>query len=239
MIEFDKKQKTLIRAWHEQSLQSTNNYLAFISNWIAFNAICYNLYNDKASIQRADIDRKKSKLKAIEEKLNTDNSVDGSGKIELKNDKWLIDLNFSERLFFTVSQKFTEDIIYEHFVESYKDWYNNNFNDETKEYCELKNSLEKIINGNKHYFLINMARSDEYDENKNLEEMNNKNIIIKCEQNTLGTMKKILYQVRCNIFHGEKTPGDFNDDRIVKSSLPILNIIVTKLIEDYKINNGT
>ncbi len=46
-----------------------------------------------------------------------------------------------------------------------------------------------------------------------------------------------MYQIRCNIFHGEKTPGDLNDDRIVKSSLPLLRYLVNKLVDDYKIKN--
>lgn len=48
----------------------------------------------------------------------------------------------------------------------------------------------------------------------------------------------MLYQIRCNIFHGEKTPGDFNDDRIVKNALPLLRHIVDYLLEKHEIKKN-
>ena len=63
------------------------------------------------------------------------------------------------------------------------------------------------------------------------------NVIVLCEKNDLTTLKNVLYQIRCNIFHGEKTPGDINDDRIVKSAFPILKYLVENLIDMYEINN--
>jgi len=48
MIYFDQKQKRLIMNWHEMAEKSENAYMKFISNWIAFNAICYNLYKEDA-----------------------------------------------------------------------------------------------------------------------------------------------------------------------------------------------
>jgi hypothetical protein len=87
-----------------------------------------------------------------------------------------------------------------------------------------------------NYFVINMAKSNSYKTENDIIELANKNIIILCEDNNLKTIKNVLYQVRCNIFHGEKTPGDINDDRIVKNALPLLAYIVQNLIEIHNIN---
>ena len=52
--------------------KSENAYMKFISNWIAFNAICYNLYKEDAVKDRVEIDREKSKLEAVKIKfINT------------------------------------------------------------------------------------------------------------------------------------------------------------------------
>jgi hypothetical protein len=47
---FDYKQKTLINAWISQATESSNEYLKFMSNWIALNAICYHLFFEQAVI---------------------------------------------------------------------------------------------------------------------------------------------------------------------------------------------
>jgi hypothetical protein len=69
---------------------------------------------------------------------------------------------------------------------------------------------------------------------KDIDKLASSNIIILCEQNDLKTIIKVLYQIRNNIFHGEKIPGEINDDRIVKSALPMLRFLICELI---KINN--
>ena len=66
---FDDKQRKLIKSWHNLSEKSEDYYMAFMSEWIAFNAICYNLYYEKSVMERASIDRNKSKLSRIEKKL--------------------------------------------------------------------------------------------------------------------------------------------------------------------------
>jgi hypothetical protein len=45
----------------------------------------------------------------------------------------------------------------------------------------------------------------------------------------LTQLKNVLYQVRCNVFHGEKVPGDVNDDRIVRAAYPVLLRIMQQL----------
>lgn len=83
-----------------------------------------------------------------------------------------------------------------------------------------------------------MAKSNSYNSEYDINEMATKNIIILCEDNNLKTIKNVLYQIRCNIFHGEKTPGDDNDDRIVKNAFPLLKHIVQNQIETHKINKN-
>lgn len=65
-----------------------------------------------------------------------------------------------------------------------------------------------------------------------IEKLKNRNVIVECDTNNLKTIYNVLYQIRCNIFHGEKVPGEINDDRIVSYANPILKQIVTYLVKD-------
>lgn len=239
MAYFDDKQKKLILSWHKLSEKSEDNYMAFIAEWIAFNAICYNLYHETAVIQRANIDRAKSKLIKIQERLQESTNITAEGTIlESKNERWNIDIKFPDRLFLSISKRYTEDRIFDVFVEKYSEWYNQNIFLTENIFNGLKLALNKRIEKVDRNFVINMARLKDYSFKKDIDEMAKQRIIILSEMNDLTTIKDVLYQIRCNIFHGEKTPGDLNDDKIVKSALPILRILVNKLIEDYRINKN-
>ena len=230
MAYFDNKQKKLITSWHNLSEKSEDTYMAFMSEWIAFNAICYNLYYEKAIIERANIDRSKSKLNKIHERFNPSVNVEAqNAKIAGTLDKWSIDLSLPERLFISVSNNYTEDIIFNEFVKEHQNWYKNNA---TNSFNDLKLSLKKE---NRH-FVINMAKSQNYNFKNDIDGMAKQNVLILCEVNNLKTIKNVLYQIRCNIFHGEKTPGDFNDDAIVKSALHLLKYIMNYLIGIHDIN---
>ncbi len=226
---FDDKQKKLIKAWSDLSSKSDDAYMAFMAEWIAFNAICYNLYFEKATIERANIDRKKSKLEAIRQLGNqTITVLPQEVEVNLTSEKWTIDLSLPQRLFISVSNNYTEDFIFNEFVKDNESWYSNNKFD-------LFNQLKKeLTKGNRHY-VINMAKANLYDYESDVKMMADRNIIVLCEDNNLKTLKNVLYQIRCNIFHGEKTPGDVNDDRIVKSALPLLRYIVVHLIKTHHI----
>ena len=80
-----------------------------------------------------------------------------------------------------------------------------------------------------------MARIKAYNQSENIDEQSKRNILVLCEKNDLKTIKNVLYQIRCNIFHGEKIPGDINDDRIVKSANPILDLITKYLVDEQGI----
>ncbi|MDD3093601.1 MAG: hypothetical protein PHS38_08655 [Bacteroidales bacterium] len=242
MTYFDDKQKKVIRSWHDLAKRSENPYMAFMSEWIAFNAICYNLYYEKAVIDRANIDRSRSKLDRIRERLiNNSKVVAENAILNRSSDKLNLDLSFPERLFISVSDNnYTEDIIFNEYVKDNQEWYNINPSDS---FNSLKESLLKREFN--RYYVINMAKNKQYknmtqthDFSKLVDEMARKNIIVLCENNDLKTIKNVLYQIRCNIFHGEKTPGYINDDRIVKSASPLLQFIVEEMIHKHRIVNS-
>ena len=233
---FDDKQRKLIKSWHNLSENSEDYYMAFISEWIAFNAICYNLYFEKSIMERANIDRKKSKLSQIEKKLGQ--SINMSAEeavIESKNNSWNLDIHFPDRLFLSISKIFTEDRIYDLFAIEYSKWYSESISENETYFQDIKESLKKNEENIERYYVINMARFKDFSFSKDIDSQANSNIIKLCESNDLQTIKNVLYQIRCNIFHGEKIPGDINDDRIVKSALPMLRFLVNKLIENNKI----
>jgi hypothetical protein len=230
MIYFDDKQIKLINSWHNLAANSEEPYMAFMAEWIALNAICYNLYYEKAIIERANIDRGKSKLNKIQEKFNSSNELTvNEVKLVGTSDKWSVDIFFPERLFISISNNYTEDIIFNEFVKANHNWYQDNPSDS---FLRLKTSLTKRDRN----YVINMAKIKYYDDSFSVNNLASKNIIILCEENNLKTIKNVLYQIRCNIFHGEKTPGDINDDTIVKSAIPLLKYIVEYLIEKHEIH---
>jgi hypothetical protein len=229
MVYFDDKQKKLINSWHNLSEKSDDPYMAFMAEWIAFNAICYNLYYENAIIERAIIDRSKSKLKKIHEKFNPKaDLIVQEAKLVGTIENWSIDLMLPERLFISVSNNYREDIIFNEFVKENQEWYDKNP-------IGLFDNLKKSLSKRSRNFVINMARIKNYNEKIEIDLLASKNIIILCEENDLKTIKNVLYQIRCNVFHGEKIPGDINDDRIVKSSLPLLKHIVKYLLDKHKI----
>jgi hypothetical protein len=227
---FDHKQKKLVNSWHSMSLAYSDPYISFMLEWLALNAICHNLYHEKAFIERANIDRKKSKLKKIQERLVPSAAINiESAMVKGTQNKWSLDISMPERLFISVTSNYTEDIIFAEFVDQNKEWYSR---EPSAHFDKLKSALNK---GDGHY-VINMSQSHRYNYNA-FDDMVKKNIIVPCEKNDLKTVKNVLYQVRCNIFHGEKNPGDPNDDRIVNCALPLLRYLVEYLMRIHELND--
>ena len=225
---FDDKQKTLINAWILQATESSNEYLKFMSNWIAFNAICYNSFFEQAVRDRAEIDRKKSKLPRIKESVKQNTEIEAqSTSITLKKERIEINIKVPERLNLSIKEKYTEDLIYEQFVKSYSD----KIIVDDKIFQSLKESLKR----DNRFYVINMARIKAFKQAGDIDKQSEDNILVLCEINNLKTIKNVLYQIRCNIFHGEKIPGNVNDDRIVKSANPILKRITKYLIDEQGI----
>jgi len=127
MAYFDHKQKKLINSWNLLSHKADDAYTAFMAQWIAFNAICYNLYVEKATIDRANIDRGKSKsgLTRIHNSLSLKGEIQvEKAKISLSRERWNVDLSLPEsRLFISVTNNYTEDIIFSEFVKDNGEWY--------------------------------------------------------------------------------------------------------------------
>lgn len=225
---FDDKQKTLINAWITQASESSNEYLKFMSNWIAFNAICYNLFFEQAVMERAELNRGKSKLRKFKESVKQNNDIQAqSTSITLKKERIEIDIKVPERLNFSIKEKYTEDLIYEQFVKSYSD--------KISVGHEIFQNLKESLKKEDRFYVINMARIQAYNQSEDVDDQSKDNILVLCEKNNLRTIKSVLYQIRCNIFHGEKIPGDINDDRIVKSANPILERITKYLIDEQGI----
>jgi len=228
---FDDKQKALINAWISQATESSNEYLKFMSNWIAFNAICYNLFFEKAVMDRAELDRGKSKLPRIKESVKQNNEIQAqSTSITLKKERIEIDIKVPERLNFSIKEKYTEDLIYEQFVQSYSEKIVVGY--------EIFQNLKESLKKDDRFYVINMARIKAYNQSEDIDDQSKRNILVLCERNDLRTIKSVLYQIRCNIFHGEKIPGDINDDRIVKSANPILDRIIKYLIDEQGIKES-
>ena len=73
-------------------------------------------------------------------------------------------------------------------------------------------------------------RASEHDTNQYENLRGTSVIAIMEEPRELRQLKDVLYQVRCNIFHGEKVPGEPNDDRIASAALPLLSRFVEALV---------
>ena len=98
-------------------------------------------------------------------------------------------------------------------------------------FASLIATLQDALKKPNGHYVLNLSKKDSSD----LASWDDKSIIAKSTNllcsfhdiKRLSLLKSVLYQVRCNIFHGEKVPGDLNDDRIVKAAVPVLQ----KLLE--------
>lgn len=230
---FDSKNINLINAWINQSEATSNDYLKFMSNWIAFNAICYNLFSKDAILERVNFNKGRNKLTKIKSSIQKFDILNAEETLlELKNEKIEINIRTPERLNFSISKRYTEDLIFQKFVKFY--------------FKELKISQNyfdalklSLLKGDRSYVIV-MSRIDLYEklllkEPIDFEKFINRNLIVECDTNNLKSIYNVLYQIRCNIFHGEKVPGEINDDRIVSYANPILKEIVMYLVKDNKI----
>ena len=99
------------------------------------------------------------------------------------------------------------------------------------DFLELVEGLRQALkkdDGN--YYVIDMSKVGQYNREISYKELKNRNIIVPFEDTTkLKQLIDVLYQIRCNLFHGEKQPGVINDDRIVSSANPVLGAILVKL----------
>jgi len=225
---FEPKQDAIIKSWHNISINGETPYVKFFANWISFNAICYALFHDKAVKSIVNIDKIK-KLPSIKSRLELERSINlKKGEVSQSNDNIKVKLEFPEELNLTIKERFIEHYIYQEFKKVYEDKIY--FEDDDEYFIELKNSLKKK---NGRSYVIDMSRIDQYDHENDFDKMSGNRIIKFCEDSKLSTIIDVLYQIRCNIFHGGKEPGDHHDDWIVKAASPVLNKIVSLFIYEY------
>jgi hypothetical protein len=226
----DKKQMTLILTWHQQAEDSSNEYLKFMNNWIAFNAICYALYHKEAIKERVDPQNNKKLIK-ISERLLQDSEIKAiEANIKSENEKWTIDVTLTNdlNLKLNVTKKYTEDNIYTSFDREWSDFFNGHMG-----FIQFSEDLKKSIERGDYNYVVNMAKSDRFIVSE-ITQMAKDGIVVLMKSIELSEVRKVLYQIRNNIFHGEKTPGEPNDDRIVKAANPVLNLIVSTCIENLE-----
>lgn len=227
--DFDYKQIKIIKAWYtkaEEAKKQKDWYSAFISLWISFNAFCYGKYEKDANKIRVDIDK-------YTDIFNEQEEVIIKGIAEKKSSKNIIKIDEPWKLIFSIKERYTEEIIFRNFSIEYQELYEELLKDiKFKDYIQI---LQESLKKKNRFYVINMSRLNEYydmlEDMKTIEELNKRNIVVLFEDIfNLQILKNVLYQIRCNIFHGEKTPGDINDDRIVSTSFPVLKYLLEKIV---------
>ena len=221
----DDKQRRIITTWLKRSRDLTDDpYASFIALWISFNAFCYARYAKNANRRRADL-RNGTGLNVL-----TSEPARAEGTAILEDQRFRLEIETPGRISILISERYTEDIIFSQFASHYQSCYDEllkqpNFEESVKAF---RNSLAK----NDRWYVINMARSDDYNPKGDYQAMVQRNIIVPFKNyKKLTELKNALYQVRCNVFHGEKVPGELNDDRIVKTAYPVLFAIMEALVK--------
>ena len=228
--EFDYKQKKIIYTWFEKSKKAEEEkdmYSAFISSWICFNAFCYGKYEKEANQRRVDIDKDNKDIFGNQDEI----IIRGRAKKKISKDE--IRINEPGKLFFSIKERYAENIIFQKFSEEYQNKYEELL--KVTKFKKLILDLQDSLNKDNRFYVINMTKIYEYydmkRDMKTIEEMSQKNVVVLFEDiSKLSILKDVLYQIRNNIFHGEKTPGDPNDDKIVSASFPVLSYILKKLV---------
>jgi len=225
MAHLDEKQSRLITSWIGLADRpGTDGYTQFMALWIAFNAYCYAHYAQTAQRERADV-RKSRGLHAL-----TSEQLPVAGTIQRSNNRITIDLQSPSTIRIVIAEKYTEDYIFSSFAEQHAGTYDHLLQDNAfrDAVARLQHALEKRVG---EYYVINMARAEQHDPNSDPRDMDARNIIVRFTDTTsLRQLKDVLYQIRCNIFHGEKAPGVLNDDSIVSAATPVLRQLLDALI---------
>lgn len=219
-IELDHKQSRIIQAWMNYGAQ--DDYGRFISLWVAFNALCYAKYSSQACRPRADyIPKRGAAMPRIGQQPL-------QGTMSVEPDR--INLVLSEPLKATIKirERYTEDLIYQQFADEYAGAYSEWLH--APEFGSAVALLREALSKGSRTYVVNMAKAAQYDPEGDYQSMKRANVIVPWERvEDLDELKGVLYQVRCNVFHGEKAPGVLNDDRIVKSATPVLRFICQQL----------
>jgi hypothetical protein len=215
MTRLDEKQFALIKSWIGLADQpGMDVYMRFMALWISFNAYCYAHHALAAQRERADI----RKFRGLQMLTDTERPV--AGTIQSTNNRITIDIAAPSIIKILIADKYTEDHIYSAFAERHADTYGSLLNDDSfrDRLVRLQHALEKRAG---EYYVINMIKAEQHEDNGDLRDMEGRNVIVRfTDMASLRQLKDVLYQIRSNIFHGEKAPGVVNDDRIVTAASP-------------------
>lgn len=227
--EIDHKQKALIQGWIDQSNKTTNEYFRFMSLWIAFNALCYALFHQDANHQRADLMKTPKPVLAGLGPANADvRAINNKVEIKFK------DPNFRVRI--QIREKYSEETIFDQFAEANQSRYEKLLDDD-QSFREELDSFRRAIKKRNGFYVLNLSRKYEGDvENWTEEEIRKSQNALSLfdDRRNLRQLKGVLYQVRNNVFHGEKTPGTHNDDTIVRTASPVLK----RLLDFYPLDRN-
>ena len=215
--ELDHKQERLIAAWLQKADDvEGDEYGRFMAAWIAFNALCYARFAKRASKNRPDL-RKSGGLQELE------NPVPIAGTLEPREGQGVrLKIEKPGEIWIDIRERYTEDLVFREFAKSYAPAFKDTWANETSVHRALDSFLDSIRRPKGHY-VVNMLKAGQHNETASPKELEAQGVVVAVSApEDLGQLVAALYQVRCNVFHGEKVPGDVNDDRIVKAARPLL-----------------
>ena len=222
----DNKQHRLITSWVRlaDQVKDEDAYSEFIALWIAFNAFCYAKYASEAVRRRADI-RKARPLDDLRE------TVPAVGVLQPRPDRIRLELNEPDSIRIDFVERYTEDFVFERFSAEYDGAYGDWLRDES--FLRLLGDLQAALRKPDGVYVVNMLKAHELrDAPRKLAELAARNVIVRFDVgDNLRALKDVLYQVRCNVFHGEKVPGELNDDRIVRAAAPLLRELLSRTFD--------
>lgn len=217
-MQLDYKQRQIIDAWLERaSAASSDEYTRFMSAWIAFNALCYGLFAQKASRRRPDLSDDKG-LEGLTGEVCAEGTivVRVDGRVRLQLDR-------PGRIRIDISDRYTEERVFSEFAAAFQSRYL-----QWLEAPTFATALDKFLSAIRRpggAYVINMLKAHEHREDREIEEMVGRNVVaLIADRRNLKQLVGALYQVRNNLFHGEKVPAEVNDDRIVRAARPILEM---------------
>ena len=231
-VNLNEKQKKIINTWLDQSKDMDDPYSKFIALWISFNAYCYALYAKTARLKRANL-KHPSKLDDV---TFTEGSSRVEGTLELNGARFELNIDQPVVIQINISERYSENLIFSRFASEYKSEYARLLDED--EFASFVKEFRLSLGKNGEFYVIDMAQYDRYQEHGNLACQEANEIIVRLKDHArLGKLIKALYQVRCNVFHGEKTPSDRNDDRIVKKAYPVLLRIMDSLSSGFTVQS--
>lgn len=106
------------------------------------------------------------------------------------------------RVVIVIRERYTEDLIVSQFAKDFHDTYLDWLKDSS--FAGPVAAFHAALARNGRHYVVNMAVADRHDP-ANLEGLANQGVIVPFEDpKNLEDLVDVLYQVRCNIFHGEK-----------------------------------